>query len=156
MKKAPNFCLPNQNGDKRCLKDLLSEIKEDGFLLVYFYPRDLTSGCTTEAIGFSNMKRRFSNAKIKIVGISKLGHESKAKFVHKYNLKIELLADEECKVASKFGVYKSKNMYGRKVMGISRESFLINKHGNIIHHWDKVKPDTHPQEVLEFVKSLNK
>ncbi len=156
MKKALNFCLPNQNGDKRCLKDLLSELDENGFLLIYFYPKDMTPGCTIEAMEFTKMKRKLSNAKVKVVGISKLGYEQKAKFIKKHNLKVELLADEDCSIANKFGVYKEKNMYGRKVMGISRESFLIDKHGNIIYHWIKVKPDTHPQEVLEFVKSLSK
>ena len=153
-KRAPAFCLKNQDGEKRCLKDLLSELKDDGFLLIYFYPRDNTPDCTREAINLSENKRKLSARGIKVVGISKLSPESKKKFQQKHNLKIELLADEDCKVAEKYGVYKEKTMYGKKVKGISRESFLISKSGKILKHFSKVTPDTHAEDVLDVVKEF--
>ncbi len=153
-KRAPAFCLKNQDGEKRCLKDLLAELKDDGFLLLYFYPRDNTSGCTREAVNLSENKRKLSARGVKVVGISKLSFESKKKFQERHNLKIELLADEDCKVSEKYGVFKEKTMYGKKIKGISRESFLISKYGKILKHFAKVTPDKHAEEVLEAIKAL--
>ncbi len=153
-KKAPNFCLPNQNGKKVCLKDELAKLKDGGMILLFFYPKDMTPGCTTEAISLSEAKRKLSARGVKIFGISKLTPESKQKFIAKHNLKIDLLSDEDMEVCEKYGVWREKNMYGKKVMGIARESFLIGKDGKIIKHFQKVKPATHIDEVLEFLESF--
>ena len=155
-KKAPKFCLKNQNKEKVCLKDILGSLDEKGFVLVYFYPKDNTPGCTKEAIAFSKLKRSLSAAKVKVFGISILDEESKLKFAKKHNIKIDLLADPNHKIAEKYGVWKEKNMYGKKVFGISRESFLIDKSGKIVKYFKKVKPEEHAKEVLEFVKELRK
>ena len=131
-KKAKVFCLPNQNEEKVCLKELLGQGKN---ILLFFYPKDMTSGCTTEAISFSENLRKLKNQNLIIYGISKLDSKSKQKFIDKNNLKIDLLADEDLKVCEKYGVWREKNMYGKKVMGIARETFLIDgENGKIIQH----------------------
>ncbi len=155
-KRAPVFCLPNQNGKEVYLKDELAKLKTGGMILLFFYPKDMTSGCTTEAVSFSEAKRKFSARGVKIFGISKLTPESKQKFIAKHNLKIDLLSDENLKVCEKYGVWREKNMYGKKVMGIARESFLIDKNGKIIKHFQKVKPAEHVDEVLDFLKNAKK
>ena len=155
-KRAPRFCLPNHNGAKRCFTDLLANLRDDGFVLVYFYPRDNTPGCTREAINLSENKRKLSARGITVVGISKLTPASKEKFRQKHDLTIELLADEDCAVATAYGVYRQKNMYGKKVWGIARESFLIAKSGKIVKHFTKVTPDTHAAEIIDAVAALRK
>ncbi len=149
-KKAPLFCLQNQNDEKVCLNDFLKE----GFVLLYFYPKDLTTGCTIEAIGFSELSKKFINNNIKIFGISKDLPKTHTKFIKKEGLKVDLLSDIDGKISSRYGVYVEKSMYGKKYMGISRESFLVNTSGKIIKHWENVSPKDHPEEVLSFFKEL--
>ena len=132
-KQAPKFTILNQRGEKVSLKQEL----EENMVLLYFYPKDMTSGCTLEGIGFSADSV-----------------ERHVKFCEKESLKIDLLSDEDKKVCDKYGVWIEKSMYGKKYMGISRESFLIGKNGKVIKHWSKVKPATHPDEVLEFISTL--
>ena len=153
-KKAPMFCLPDQNNNNICLKDIVSKMQDNDKLLIFFYPKDMTPGCTTEAVELSQNARKFRNAGVKILGISKLNPSSKQRFIDKNNLKIDLLSDEDLKVSQKYGVLKEKNMYGKKYMGISRESFLIDKNGNIIKHFTSVKPAQHAEEILNYLKSL--
>ena len=131
-KKAKAFCLLDQNENKICLKDLL---KKEKYILLYFYPKDMTPGCTRDAVDFSKAKRKLENKGVKIYGISKLDIKSKNKFIQKNNLKIDLLSDEDLKISDKYGVWREKNMYGKKVKGIVRETFLIEgKSGKIIKH----------------------
>ncbi len=151
MKKAPDFCLLDQNEKEVCLTGLL---KENKFVLLYFYPKDMTSGCTAEAVGFTALKEDFAKLGVKILGVSKDSCARHQKFIAKENLTIDLLSDESCEMLENYGVWIEKSMYGRKYMGISRESFLINEEGSIVYHWTKVKAKDHPAEVLEFVKSL--
>ena len=151
-KKAKTFCLPDQNENKICLKDLLKEEKD---ILLFFYPKDMTSGCTVEAIDFSKAKKKLENKNIKIYGVSKLNVKSKNKFIEKNKLKIDLLSDEDFKICDKYGVWRDKNMYGKMVKGIARETFLISwETGKIIKHWQKVKDSEHVEEVLEFIKKI--
>lgn len=149
--QAPKFSLPNQTGKVVSLETLLQENK---MILLYFYPKDMTSGCTTEAIGFSAIKEKFAEFSTKILGVSKDSCVRHQKFIAKESLTIDLLSDESLKMLEDYGVWIEKSMYGRKYMGISRESFLIDNSGKIIHHWQKVKPADHPAEVLELIKSL--
>ena len=147
-KKAPAVSLPNQDGAKVSLKDFAGQ---EGVLL-YFYPKDMTSGCTVESVGFSDMKRKFKNQSVTVLGVSKDSVERHSKFREKEGLKIDLLSDEAGKVLEKYGVWIEKSMYGKKYMGISRESFLIGKNGKVLKHWQKVKPANHPEEVLQYIK----
>jgi len=149
-KKAPMFTLENQKGEKVSLKQEL----ENNMVLLYFYPKDMTPGCTTEGIGFSDRVAKYKKAGVTVFGISADSIERHAKFCEKEFLKIDLLSDEDKQVCEKYGVWIEKSMYGKKYMGISRESFLIGKDGKVIKHWEKVKPVLHPDEVLEFVDSL--
>lgn len=157
-KKASAFCLKNQNNEKICLKDFQKNGKfgeKDGKkVLIYFYPKDLTSGCTLESVLFTKMKKKFENQNTVILGISKDTVELHQKFIKKERLKNDLLSDEEHKVLEKYGVWKEKSMFGKKYMGVMRESFLIDENGKVLKHFQKVKPATHPEEVLEFLKSL--
>lgn len=150
-KKAKVFCLPDQNDNKICLKDLLKECKD---ILLYFYPRDLSEGCTVKAIDFSKAKKKFENKNVKIYGISKFDSKSKRKFIEKNNLTIDLLSDEDFKVSEKYNVWREKNMFGKKVMSIAWETFLISAEtGKIIKHWQKVKADVHVETVWEYFKN---
>lgn len=133
-KKAGVFCLPNQDDEKICLKNLLEDLKKEEKVLLFFYPKDMTSGCTVEAIDFSKAKIKLKNKGVKIFGISKLTSKSKLKFIEKNNLKIDFLSDEDFKICEKYNLYRDKNMYGKMVKGIARETFLIGKDGKIIKH----------------------
>ena len=153
-KKAFAFCIPDQNENKICLKDEVAELKKDEKILLFFYPKDLTSGCTLEAIDFSKSKIKLKNKGVKVFGISKLDSKSKSKFIKKNNLKIDLLSDEDLKICDKYGVWRKKNMYGKKVMGIARETFLIDKDRKIVKHFQEVKPAEHIEEVFEFLRNI--
>jgi thioredoxin-dependent peroxiredoxin len=148
-KKAPTFSLPDQNGTVHNLKDYAGRP-----VVVYFYPKDDTPGCTTEACGFRDALPDFSKLRIPVLGISVLDSDSKAKFAKKHSLNFSLLADEDHTVAEKYGAWQERSMYGRKFMGIARISYLIDKDGKVAKRWDKVSPATHPQEVLEAAKAL--
>ena len=121
--------------------------------VLYFYPKDNTSGCTKEACDFrDNMNRLTSLAQV--IGVSPDGISSHIKFQQKQNLNFTLVADVEHKLAEKYGVWKEKSMYGRKYMGIERSTFILDEHGNILKEWRKVKVPGHVDEVLQSLKSL--
>lgn len=146
-KKAPDFSLLNQNDKKISLKDFIGHK-----VVLYFYPKDDTSGCTKEACSFSDDLPKFSKIDAVILGVSPDSVKSHKKFSEKYKLKFDLLADEEKLVLEKFGVWKEKSMYGRKYMGVERTTFIIDQKGKIKKIFNKVKVDGHNKEVLEALK----
>lgn len=148
-KKAPAISLPDENGDKRSLKEFLGQ-----YVLLYFYPKDMTPGCTVEAETFRDKNKQLKKLGVQVIGLSCDSIERHRKFVDKYKLNFPLLADEEKKVVEKYGVWVEKSMYGRKYMGIARDSFLIDPKGKIIKHYVKVKPKEHADEVIADVKDL--
>ena len=123
-------------------------------LVLFFFPKADTTGCTKEAISFSNLINEFENLNTIVIGVSKDTVEKQAKFKSKYDLKCILGSDVDIKICSKFGVWVEKSMYGKKYMGIQRSTFLINSEQKIQHIWNKVKIPGHAEEVLEFVKKL--
>ena len=146
-KKAPDFSLQNQDGKKISLKDFIGRK-----VVLYFYPKDDTSGCTKEACSFSDNLPKFSKVDTVILGVSPDSVKSHKKFSEKYKLKFDLLADEEKKVVEKYGVWKEKSMYGRKYMGVERTTFIIDERGKIKTIFNKVKVDGHDKEVLAALK----
>ncbi len=146
-KKAPDFYLKNQDDEEVCLKDFIGKK-----VVLYFYPKDDTSGCTKEACSFSDDLPKFSKIDAVILGVSPDSVKSHKKFSGKYKLKFDLLADEEKKVVEKYGVWKEKSMYGRKYMGVERTTFIIDEKGKIKKIFNKVKVDGHNKEVLEALK----
>ncbi|MBL4617560.1 MAG: thioredoxin-dependent thiol peroxidase [Robiginitomaculum sp.] len=148
--RAPVFCLPADGGSEVNLADFKGQN-----LVLYFYPKDDTSGCTTEAIAFTEKMSVFSKNNTKIVGISKDSVEKHDKFKAKHEIKIQLASDESLKVLQKYNVWVEKSMYGRKYMGIERATFLIDEEGKIIHIWRKVKVKEHVDAVLAVVSELN-
>ena len=123
-------------------------------LVLFFFPKADTSGCTKEAISFSNLINEFEDLNTIVIGISKDTVEKQIKFKSKYDLKCILGSDVDIKICSKFGVWVEKSMYGKKYMGIQRSTFLINTEQKIQHIWNKVKVPGHAEEVLEIVKKL--
>ena len=123
-------------------------------LVLFFFPKADTTGCTKEALSFSNLINEFENLNTIVIGISKDTVEKQAKFKSKYDLKCILGSDVDIKICSKFGVWVEKSMYGKKYMGIQRSTFLINTEQKIQHIWNKVKVPGHVEEVLEVVKKL--
>ena len=146
--KIPNFKIPLSNGNILNSKD----IKDKKYVL-YFYPKDNTPGCTTEAKDFSNKIREFKKLNTEVIGISKDSIEAHLKFIDKQELKIILASDEDGKVIEKFGVWVEKNMYGRKYMGIQRSTFLINEQSKIEYIWDKVRVKGHIEDVIDKIKA---
>jgi thioredoxin-dependent peroxiredoxin len=147
-RKAPAFSLKDQEGKTHSLKDYAG-----GWLVLYFYPKDDTPGCTTEACEFRDAQPDFSKLKAAVVGISVLDTGSKAKFAKKYGLTFPLLADEDHAVAEKYGAWQEKSMYGRKYMGVARITYLIDGAGIVRKRWDKVSVATHSAEVLRQLGS---
>lgn len=148
-KKAPEFALPDADGDTVNLASLKGRP-----VVVYFYPKDDTSGCTAEAKGFTCLAADFTRAGAEVLGISPDDPASHRKFQEKYDLGVRLLADEERKAAEAYGVWVEKSMYGRKYMGIERSTFLVDSAGKIARIWRKVKVPGHAEEVLEAVRAL--
>lgn len=147
---APAFTLP-KNGE-----DTLSSAALTGKAYVlYFYPKDDTSGCTREAIDFSALKPQFTALGVSIIGVSPDTAAKHDKFINKHDLSVELLADEQQILSSAYGVWLEKSMYGRKYMGIERSTFLINSDGKIAQIWRKVKVAGHAEAVLEAARTLN-
>lgn len=146
---APDFTLPRDDGDPVTLSAL-----KGAPVVLFFYPRDNTPGCTKEAIGFTAAKADFDAAGAHVFGLSKDSLESHAKFRTKKELGISLLSDEDSDISEAYGVWKEKNMYGKKFWGIERSTFLIDADGNLARIWRKVKVDGHVEEVLEAVKAL--
>lgn len=147
--KAPAFRLPT-DGDG----EISSAALKGKPYVLYFYPKDDTSGCTKEAVNFSEAKRKFAAGGVEIVGISKDSVESHAKFRKKYTLKITLGSDSELKVANAYGVWVEKSLYGRRYMGMERATFLVDAKGVIRHIWRRVKVPGHVEAVLSAAKSL--
>jgi len=150
-KKAPAFSMPTDGGGKVALKDLKGQN-----VVLYFYPKDDTSGCTREGIEFSEAIAKFKRAGAVVIGVSKDSVAKHDKFKDKHGLKVILGADEEGKVVEAYGAWVEKSMYGRKYMGIDRSTFLIDGAGKIRRIWRKVKVPGHVDEVLDAVKALAK
>jgi peroxiredoxin Q/BCP len=146
-KKAPAFSLDDQDGKTHRLKDYAGR-----HVVLYFYPKDDTPGCTTEACAFRDAESDFSKVKAVVLGVSVLDTKSKAKFAKKHGLNFPLLADEDHAVADAYGAWQEKSMYGRKYMGVARITYLIGPDGNVLKRWDKVSPATHADEVLEQIR----
>jgi len=146
---APDVILPNETGDIIDIKDF-----RPNMVVLFFYPRDNTSGCTREAKDFTENIELFNNLNINVFGISKASITSHEKFIKKQNLTIPLLSDEAGSVCEDFGVWKEKSMYGKIYMGIERSTFIIDGSGSVTHEWRKVKVANHVAEVLETVKKL--
>lgn len=147
--KAPAFSMPTDGDGTAALKDYKGQP-----LVLYFYPKDDTSGCTKQAIGFSERLKDFEKAGAAILGVSRDPVKKHDKFKDKHDLTITLGSDEEGAVTEAYGVWVEKSMYGRKYMGIERSTFLIDGKGKIAQVWRKVKVPGHVDEVLEAVKAL--
>ena len=136
------------------IPDLGLKSTEGKYLILFFYPKDNTPGCTLEACSFRDHQSDFSDLNAVIVGVSKDSEKSHEKFVDKFNLPYELIADEDLKLVNAFGVLKEKNMFGKKYMGIERSTFLIGPNGKILQSWRKVKVLGHTKEILEELRNL--
>ena len=147
--RAPDFSLPDQDGKTHALKDYAG-----GWLLLYFYPKDDTPGCTKEACNFRDGYAKFRQAGLAVVGVSADSVKSHAKFVKKYDLPFTLLADEEKKTVNDYGVWGKKKFMGREYMGIFRNSYLISPDGRVAKAYEGVKPDEHADEVLKDIAEL--
>ncbi|MBT3406786.1 thioredoxin-dependent thiol peroxidase [Candidatus Woesearchaeota archaeon] len=145
--KAPAFSLKDKEGVRHSLKDFDSE-----FIVLYFYPKDNTPGCTIEANMFSKDSAKYSALNTTVVGVSGGDEKTKSKFCERNRLKILLLSDTDFSVATKYGVYGEKSFMGRKYMGVSRVTFILDNSRKIVKVFDKVKPAIHSKEVLEFLK----
>ena len=148
-KKAPSFSLKDQSGKTHKLGDY-----EGKPLILYFYPKDDTSGCTKEACAFRDNLPEFKSNKTAVLGVSILDEASKARFAKKYDLTFPLLADADHEVADKYGAWQKRSMYGRSYMGIARTTYLIGPDGKVVQRWDKVKVDGHAEEVLAAAQAL--
>ena len=146
---APQVHLPRDGGDIVNLVDL-----KPSLVVLFFYPRDNTSGCTVEAKTFTSLLSEFEAMNTKVIGVSKDSVKSHEKFIFKQELKIPLLSDENSDVCEKFKVWKEKSMYGKKFFGIERSTFLINSEGQVIREWRKVKVPGHAESVLDSIKEL--
>jgi len=142
-KKAPVFALKDQNGKTHKLSDYAGRP-----VILYFYPKDDTPGCTKEACAFQAGLPKFKPSKAVVLGVSILDEASKAKFAKKYGLGFPLLADADHEVAEKYGAWQEKSNYGRKYMGIARTTYLIGADGKVEKRWDRVKVDGHAEAVL--------
>jgi thioredoxin-dependent peroxiredoxin len=148
-KRAPVFELPSSEGGTIALSRL-----KGSPVVLYFYPKDSTPGCTTEALEFRSKIKQFEALGVHIFGISPDSVDSHCKFIDKQKLNFVLLADEGHTVAEKYGVWVEKSMYGKKFMGVQRATFMIDGSGKIAHVWPKVSPKGHAAEVLERARSL--
>lgn len=147
--KAPSFEMPADDGSTIRLSGLKGRVT-----VLYFYPKDDTSGCTAEAKDFTCLAAQFEAAGATVIGISPDGAVSHAKFKKKHDLSVRLAADEDKAVATAYGVWVEKSMYGKKYMGVERSTFLIGKDGKIARIWNKVKVPGHAGDVLAAVKAL--
>lgn len=149
--KAPAFILPDQKGKKHSLKDFLGK-----WILIYFYPKDDTPGCTKQACAIRDNFPAFKKLKIMVFGISIDSVQSHAKFAEKYELPFVLLSDVDKKIVEKYGVYGKKKFMGREYMGVFRTSFLINREGKIAKIYEDVSPEKHAEEVISDLKDMLK
>jgi peroxiredoxin Q/BCP len=143
-KKAPAFSLKDQHGKVHTLSDYAGRP-----VILYFYPKDDTPGCTKESCDFQAALPQLKPTKAAVLGVSILNEASKAKFAQKYGLSFPLLADEAHEVAEKYGVWQEKSRYGRKYMGIARTTYLIGPDGKVVQRWDNVKVDGHVEAVAD-------
>jgi peroxiredoxin Q/BCP len=148
-KKAPDFTLAADDGSKVKLSDLRGSP-----VVLYWYPKDDTPGCTKEACAFRDRKQALKKLGAKVLGVSADDLTSHEAFRDKYELNFPLLSDPDHKVAEKYGAWREKNMYGKKSMGIQRSTFLIDSEGRVAKVWKKVNVDGHDEEVIEAIKSL--
>ncbi|MGF7005777.1 peroxiredoxin [Aminobacter sp. BE322] len=146
---APQFALPRDGGGILTLSDFAGKP-----IVLYFYPKDDTTGCTAEAIDFSRLKPQFEDAGAVVIGMSPDSTKKHDKFKAKHNIGINLVADEERTALEAYGVWTEKSMYGRKYMGVERTTFLIGPDGRIARIWRKVRVPGHAEEVLDAVRSL--
>jgi len=147
-KAAPKFSLPSGTGEMISLEDF----KGKQIVVLYFYPKADTPGCTVEACAFRDALAEFDKGKIAVLGLSPDPVKKVAKFAEKFTLNFPLLADEDHSVCEKYGVWQEKSMYGRKYMGAMRVTFVIGKDGKVLHVFEKVKPAGHDVEVLEWIR----
>jgi len=148
---APNFAAPSQTGETVSLQALKGRL-----VVLYFYPKDDTPGCTKEACSFRDEHSALQQAGITVLGVSPDPVKSHAKFAEKFKLPFPLLADESKQIVSAYGVWGEKSFMGRKYMGTQRATFLIGADGRIKAVWDKVKPESHAREVLEVARRLDR
>ena len=144
--KAPDFMLPDQNGIMHSLAEYTGM-----HVLLYFYPKDDTEGCTVEACSFRDRLNELKEKNVQVLGVSADTTESHIKFAQKYQLNFPILSDTNKEVIEAYGVWREKTMFGKTFMGIVRESFLISPQGMIVKHYTNVKPETHVEEVLENI-----
>jgi peroxiredoxin Q/BCP len=148
-KRAPAFTLPADDGSKVRLADLAGKT-----VVLYFYPKDDTPGCTREACAFRDAREDLQAEGVSVLGVSPDGVASHGKFRDKYQLNFPLLADEDHKVAEKYGAWREKNMYGKKSMGIQRSTYLIGPDGKVVRVWKKVSVDGHAEEVQAAIAEM--
>ncbi len=147
-KKGPEFTLPASNGKEVSLKDYAGKKR----VVLYFYPKDDTPGCTVEACEFRDAAKKFESESSVVLGVSPDGAVSHDKFITKFKLPFLLLSDEDKRVCQAYGVWVKKSMYGREYMGVARTTFIIGKDGKIEKVFEKVKPEGHAEEVLRYLK----
>ena len=145
---APDFTLPSTSGEPVSLRSF----KGRKTVVLYFYPKDETPGCTKEACDFRDQTEEFERANVVVLGVSNDPMETHQRFRDKQRLPFPLLSDEDATVSKMYGVYKQKNLYGKKYMGIERTTFIIDRTGRIAQIWPKVKVEGHVQDVLDFVR----
>ena len=148
--RAPSFTLNDQSGEAHKLSDYTGRP-----VILYFYPKDDTPGCTKEACDFRDRMPQFKKSHAAVFGVSILDEKSKSKFANKYDLNFSLLADPDHAVAQKYGVWQEKSRYGRKYMGIARTTYLIDRNGKVARRWDNVKVEGHAHEVYSALQSLD-
>ena len=145
----PDFCLPNQDEEEICFRDIKGR-----WIVLYFYPKDNTPGCTTEACDFTEALPDFTALEAIVLGVSPDSPKKHRNFIEKKDLKITLLADEEKELCKKFGVWQLKKNYGREYMGVVRSTFLIAPNGTLVYKWDKVRVKGHVDEVKAKLEEL--
>ena len=147
--EAPKFCLLDKDNTVVCLKNFQGK-----YVVLYFYPKDNTPGCTTEAIGFTGILPELQELDANVIGISPDTPESHAKFIEKKNLKVTLLSDVDKKVIKAYGKWGKKKFRGKEYVGVIRSTFLIDPEGKIVHIWPKVSVKGHPEEVKRVLEDL--
>ena len=150
--QAPEFTLPNEKGEEVSL----AQFKGKNYVVLYFYPKDATPGCTTEACDFRDAAEDFSELNTVILGVSPDGEASHQKFIDKHGLPFSLLVDEQHEAAEKYGVWKLKKNFGREYMGIERSTFLIDPAGTVVKEWRKVRVKDHVADALSVLEQLTK
>jgi len=147
--KLSEYCLPNQDGIEICFRDLKGK-----WIVLYFYPKDNTPGCTTEAKEFSQLLNEFEKLGAIVIGVSPDSPKKHCNFIEKHGLEITLLSDENKEVLKAFGVWGKKKMYGKEYEGVIRSTFIINPEGEIVKEYKKVKAKGHAAKVLEDLKEI--